>query len=162
LPGVGRVENAISIKVLCFRFYVLGFKNNLNVVAYVPFVCGGTMAYKSFEDLEVWQSACRISVRIYGILKNCRDYGIKDQMTRAAVSIASNIAEGAERNSKKEFIHFLHIAKGSSAELRTQLYIAGEIGIIDLDVQKELLEDLVILSKKLHSLIRSISLTLNT
>jgi four helix bundle protein len=161
LPGVGRVENAISIKVLCFRFYVLGFKNNLNVVAYVSFVCGGTMAYMSFEDLEVWQNACRISVLIYGILKDCRDYGIKDQMTRAAVSIASNIAEGAERNSKK-IIHFLHIAKGSSAELRTQLYIAGEIGIIDLDVQKELLEDLVILSKKLHSLIRSISLTLNT
>lgn len=118
---------------------------------------GSQMAYKSFEDLEVWQSACRISVRIYLMLKECRDYGMKDQMTRAAVSIASNIAEGCERDSIKESIHFLHIAKGSSAELRTQLHIAGEIGIIDLNARKELIEDLVTLSRKLHSLIRTFS-----
>jgi four helix bundle protein len=118
---------------------------------------GSQMAYKSFEDLDVWQSACRISVRIYRILKECRDYGMKDQMTRAAVSIASNIAEGCERDSIKESIHFLHIAKGSSAELRTQLYIAGEIGIIDLNAKKELIEDLAILSRKLHCLIRTFS-----
>lgn len=48
------------------------------------------MAYNSFEDLEIWQKACRVSVRVYEILDNCRDYGLKDQMTRAAVSIASN------------------------------------------------------------------------
>ena len=60
------------------------------------------MAYNSFEDLEIWQKACRVSVRIYEILGDCKDYGLKDQMTRAAVSIASNIAEGAERDSKAE------------------------------------------------------------
>jgi len=80
-------------------------------------------------------------------------------MTRAAVAIASNIAEGVERNTKKEFIHFPHIAKGSSAELRTQLHTTGEIGIIGLDVQKEFIKDLIIISRKLYSLIRTISQT---
>ncbi len=82
------------------------------------------MAYRSFEELDVWQRACKLAVRAYEILKGCRDYGLKDQMTRAAISIASNIAEGAERNSKAETIRFLHIAKGSAGELRTQVYIA--------------------------------------
>jgi four helix bundle protein len=77
------------------------------------------MAYQSFEDLEVWKKALALSTKVYGVLKRTHDFGLKDQMTRAAVSIASNIAEGAERDSKAEFIRFLHIAKGSAAELRT-------------------------------------------
>ena len=55
------------------------------------------MAYNSFEDLEVWKRACNLAVQTYGMMRTCRDYGFKDQMTRAAVSVASNIAEGAER-----------------------------------------------------------------
>ncbi len=89
-------------------------------------------------------------------LSTCRDYGLKDQMCRAAVSIASNIAEGAERDSKKEFICFLHIAKGSAAELRTQVYIATKIGIVKSDKQKEIVAELVALSKMLHQLAASI------
>ena len=69
------------------------------------------MAYSSFEDLEVWLRACRLAVRIYEVLRDCKDYGLKDQMCRAAVSIASNIAEGAERGTAVEFMRFLHIAK---------------------------------------------------
>jgi four helix bundle protein len=76
------------------------------------------MTYQSFEELEVWKRACALAVQTYEIMKACRDYGLKDQMTRAAVSIASNIAEGAERDSKAEYIRFLHIAKGSAAEPR--------------------------------------------
>ena len=114
------------------------------------------MAYESFENLEVWKSGCRVAVRIYEILKTCKDYGLKDQMTRAAVSVPSNIAEGAERDSKLEFIRFLHIAKGSAAELRTQLYIARQIGTIDENIQKELAEELKTLSAMLHGLIKSI------
>lgn len=113
------------------------------------------MAYRSFEDLEVWQSACCISVRVYQLLRACRDFGMKDQMTRSAVSIASNIAEGSERDSTKEFIRFLNIAKGSSAELRTQIHIAGEIGILTKTVQQELIEELKTLSRKLHKLIQT-------
>lgn len=65
------------------------------------------MSYQSFENLEVWKRASRIAVTVYQQFKECRDYGLKDQVTRAAVSIASNIAEGYERNTKREFIRFL-------------------------------------------------------
>jgi len=116
------------------------------------------MAYSSFEDLDVWQRACRLGVRIYQLLKNCKDYGLKDQMTRSAVSIASNIAEGAERDSALEFIRFLHIAKGSAAELRTQVYIACKIEVIKEPIQKELTNELKNISSMIHGLIKSLKL----
>jgi four helix bundle protein len=114
------------------------------------------MAYRSFEDLEIWQRACRVAVRVYEVLQDCRDYGLKDQMTRAAVSIASNIAEGAERDSKAEFIRFLHIAKGSSAELRTQVYIAQQIKVVPVKLEKELVSELKAISSMIHALIKSL------
>jgi len=116
------------------------------------------MAYQSFEDLEVWKKALAVSVKVYDILKDTRDYGLKDQMTRAAVSIASNIAEGAERDSKVEFVRFLHIAKSSAAELRTQVYIANRIKILSDEKAKELVDELIMLSKQLHALIKHIKL----
>lgn len=114
------------------------------------------MGFSSFEDLEVWKKSCRLAVRIYQVLDGCRDYGLKDQMTRAAVSISSNIAEGSERNSIKDFVRFLHIAKGSSAELRTQVYISGKIGLLEKEIQQEITKELVSISKMLHKLIRSL------
>jgi len=116
------------------------------------------MTYQSFEDLEVWQKAYKLSVKIYRLLENCRDYGLRDQMTRAGVSIASNIAEGAERGSNAEFIRFLHISKGSAAELRTQIAIAGEIGIIQESDKNELIAETRSISKMLHALIKSLKL----
>jgi four helix bundle protein len=116
------------------------------------------MACSSFEDLDVWQRACRLGVRIHEVLKNCKDYGLKDQMTRSAVSIASNIAEGAERDSSLEFIRFLHIAKGSAAELRTQVYIACKIEVIKEPIQKELTNELKNISSMIHGLIKSLKL----
>ena len=112
--------------------------------------------YYSFEDLEVWKRATRLAVRIYEVLKHCRDFGLKDQMTRSAISIASNIAEGAERGSVAEFIRFLHISKGSAAELRTQIYIAADLKILTSNLEKELIEELKTLSKQLQSLINSL------
>lgn len=97
--------------------------------------------YQSFESLEVWKRSSRLAVKIYGALKECRDYGLKDQMTRAAISIPSNIAEGYDRGTNKEFIRYLNIAKGSAAELRTQLYIAREIGEISQKTMMELTEE---------------------
>ncbi len=115
------------------------------------------MAYGSFENLEVWQRARDLAVLLYRLLKDCRDFGLKDQMTRAAVSIASNIAEGAERGSTADYIRHLHIAKGSAAELRTQIDIAAEIGsILPAKQANELIAELKSLSKMLHGLIRSL------
>ena len=112
--------------------------------------------YQSFEQLDVWKKATAVAVKIVAALKDSKDYAIKDQMTRAAVSIASNIAEGSERNSYKEYIHFLHIAKGSAAELRTQLIIAHEVGLVDAALFEQMTPELVEISKMLHGLIKSI------
>jgi len=115
------------------------------------------MAYSSFEDLEVWRRACRLAVEIYRILEDTRDYGLKDQMTRSAVSIASNIAEGAERGTQAEFIRFVRIAKGSAAELRTQLYIAKEVGAISKSGKvSELIEE----SKEISSMLQGLAVSL--
>ncbi len=113
--------------------------------------------YNSFEELDVWKRACCLAVGIYESLRNCRDYGLKDQMNRSAVSIASNIAEGAERNSRAEYIRFLHIAKGSAAELRTQVYIAQQIGIYQNTQATELVTELKEISSMLQGLIKSLS-----
>ena len=112
------------------------------------------MAYSSFEELDVWKRSCQLAVRIYELLKDCRDFGLKDQMTRSAVSIPSNIAEGAERGSKPEFIRFLHIAKGSAAELRTQVYIAEKVGLLPAENRQELVQELKGISAMLQGLIK--------
>ena len=111
----------------------------------------------NFEDLEVWQDSCRLAVDIYKTFEQCRDRGLKDQVTRAAVSIASNIAEGAERRTAKEFATFLYIAKGSAAELRTQLYISAKVNIIHADQCKDLTDRCKTISKRLQSLISAIN-----
>ena len=92
---------------------------------------------EAFEQLQVWKRSSRLSVNLYKSLVNCNDYGLRDQVTRAAVSIPSNIAEGFERNSNKQFAHYLQIAKGSCGELRPQLYICSEIGVLDTKVARE-------------------------
>jgi four helix bundle protein len=116
--------------------------------------------FRSFEDLDVWKRSCQRCVRIYELLKECRDFGLKDQMQRAAVSIASNIAEGAERGGK-DFVRFLIIARGSAAELRTQCYIAAKIGILTTQQLQPLIVELKELSKMLTGLARSIKKRLN-
>lgn len=87
--------------------------------------------YQTFEDLLVWKEGMRLCVDVYALLKDCRDYSFRDQIQRAAVSVPSNVAEGFERQTDKEFVQFLFIAKGSCAELRTQLYLAGELNFIE-------------------------------
>ena len=85
------------------------------------------MKITRFEGLECWQEATSLAIDIYKITSEGdfgKDYGLRDQLRRAAVSIASNIAEGKERETPSEFIRFLYIAKGSTGELKTQLYIA--------------------------------------
>ncbi len=110
---------------------------------------------RHFEDLEIWQESKGLAVEIYKNLRNCKDYGLRDQMQRSSVSVPSNIAEGFERNSNKEFIQYLYIAKGSCGELRTQIYIAREVGILDKLVADQLIEQTKKISSKIFKLIQT-------
>jgi four helix bundle protein len=92
------------------------------------------MSVRRFEDLVAWQKARQLTQRVYGLTggeRFAKDYGLKDQIQRAAVSVMSNIAEGFERSGLQEFHQFLVIAKASCAEVRSQLYVALDIGYID-------------------------------
>ena len=109
-----------------------------------------------FENLEVWKAGCRLAVDVYSELQKSRDSGLRDQMQRAAVSISSNIAEGSERRSKKEFVQFLYIARGSCAELRTQLYIAVSIGAIPADSASTLVAETKRIAAMLTGLITTL------
>ena len=94
---------------------------------------GDKIKIERFEDLIAWQKARQLAKIIYTITRRdlfARDFGLSGQIQRAAVSIMSNIAEGFERGGRKEFHQFLSIAKGSCAELRSQLYVALDIGYI--------------------------------
>jgi four helix bundle protein len=91
------------------------------------------MAVSRFEELVCWQEAAKLAVDVYSLSnmqKFSRDFGFRDQLRRSAVSIPSNIAEGKERETVSELIRYLYIAKGSAGELKTQLYLAREIGYI--------------------------------
>ena len=92
-----------------------------------------------FESLEVRQKSFDLTADVYQAFESCKDYGLKDHVTRSALSVPSNISEGFERNSNREFIHFLRIAKGSCGELRTQLLLAQRIN----HLRKPLGNDLV-------------------
>jgi len=114
------------------------------------------MAYTSFEDLDVWKRSTSLAVRIINALRSSREFGLKDQITRAAVSIPSNIAEGSERYSNREYSRFLYIARGSAAELRTQLYIARNTCLLDIELASELIEEVKEISAMLRGLARSL------
>jgi four helix bundle protein len=115
------------------------------------------MAYQSFEKLEVWKRACRLAVDVCRTLTKSKQYVLKDQMQRAAISIPSNIAEGSERDSKQDFIRFLRIAKGSAAELRTQCYIALKLELLTKDDADNFVQETKEISAMLQGLIRSLS-----
>ena len=89
-----------------------------------------------FKDLRVWRDSVSLAQEIYQLTLKSKfnnDWGLRDQIRRAAVSVSSNIAEGHERGSHKDSIRFFYIAKGSIAEVISQLYVAQKIGYIDAD-----------------------------
>ena len=115
------------------------------------------MKLVGYKSLKVWQKAMDLATLIYILTKKLpkeESYGLVSQMRRAAVSIASNIAEGHDRNTDKEFVQFLSIARGSNSELETQLYVCINIGYFQ---EKDLQDALLIiseLSNMLSSLIK--------
>jgi len=97
--------------------------------------------FKKFEDIEAWKKARELTKRIYRTAKIgefAKDFGLRNQICRAAVSIMSNIAEGYDRSGKGEFIQFLATAKGSAAEVRSQLYVALDQSYVNEDDFREL------------------------
>ena len=109
-----------------------------------------------FEDLAVWKRSARLSAELYKSLKDLKDFGFRDQITRAGLSIPSNIAEGYERESAKETANFLNYAKGSAGELRTQLYIGMDIGYIERDAGLAWIREAEEISRMLHGLMQTI------
>ena len=108
-----------------------------------------------FEDLQVWQLARTVTAKVYACSKAgpfSKDFGLRDQMQRAAVSILSNVAEGVERRSDNSFHQFLAIANGSTAELRAQLYVALDQGYMSRQTFDELRHDVVRIGKMLARL----------
>ena len=100
---------------------------------------------KTHKDLEVWKKSIEMVTKIYSLTQSFPKeelYGLTNQMRRAAVSVPSNIAEGAGRNSNKELMQFLSIASGSLAELETQIIIANNLGYLNND-QKEVIIQLI-------------------
>ena len=110
-----------------------------------------------FEDIEAWQDARALVKVIYEMTGNGpfgRDFGLRDQIRRAAVSVMSNIAEGFERGSNKDFVRFLYMAKGSAGEVRSQLYVATDLGYLDKRQTDALLDQVQTVSRRIAAFIR--------
>jgi len=109
-----------------------------------------------FEDMEVWQRARAFAKTIFQLIQQkpfCNDWSLKDQIDRSSGSIMDNIAEGFERGSKNEFVHYLSIAKGSAGETRSQLYRAKDRDCIDLKTFNDLTKEAENISKQLSGFI---------
>jgi four helix bundle protein len=109
-----------------------------------------------FEELEVWKVSMDLCTAIYTLTKDenfTRDFGLKDQIRRSAVSVPSNISEGYERDSKKQFLYFLIVAKGSCGELRTQLKIARNLNYLDEQTYITVNEQCLSVSRQLKGFI---------
>ncbi len=100
------------------------------------------------------EAAARLSAEVYKETANLRDFGFRDQITRAGLSVPSNIAEGHERETNKETANIFNYAKGSAGELRTQIYIGMEIGYIKRELGKNWIAEVSEISRMLHALIK--------
>jgi four helix bundle protein len=115
------------------------------------------MTIKSFEDLLAWQKAQDMAVLVYINFGSSKDFGFRDQICRASVSVSNNIAEGFDRYSKREFARFLYIAKGSCAEVKSMLYLAKRLRLLDEDKAKDIQGLCEETSKIIRGLIKSLT-----
>lgn len=113
--------------------------------------------FNSFEEIISWKKARLFNHKIYLTTENQyfkKDFDLTRQIRRASISISSNIAEGFERNTDKEFIYFLYVAKASAGEVRSQLYLAYDLGYISEEEFEQLLESITEISKLLSGFIK--------
>ena len=115
------------------------------------------MTVTHFEDLQIWKDARRLAKEVYGVTsgpKFSKDFNLRGQIRSAAVSVMSNIAEGFERSGNQEFAQFLHVAKGSCGEVRSQLYVALDQGYLSTSESEQFLNALKRLSSMIGGLIQ--------
>ena len=118
------------------------------------------MTIQNFEELLIWQEARTICKRIYADFRRINDYGFKDQIQRAVVSIMNNIAEGFDRSKitrdNKQFISFLNIASGSCGEVKSMLYLAQDLNYLSLEEAEQLRKDCISISAKITGLVMTL------
>ncbi|MCL2682738.1 MAG: four helix bundle protein [Bacteroidales bacterium] len=114
------------------------------------------MKFDRFEDILVWQKAKQLTIKCYELFAESKDWGFKDQILRASVSIMNNIAEGFERKSNNEFKQFLFVAKGSCGEVRSMIILANDLKKINQTQYTELFNLSEEISKMLSSLIKKL------
>jgi four helix bundle protein len=115
------------------------------------------MKFERFEDIQIWQKAQDLCVLLYLILASNKDFKFRDQLQSAAVSIMNNVAEGFERQNKKEFARFLYIARGSCGEVRSMAYLAVRLKYLSQDQFQDIHNRTTEISRMTHGLIKSIT-----
>lgn len=117
--------------------------------------------FKRFEDIQAWQKSREITRSVYRVTKNgqfAKDFGLRDQIRRASVSIMANIAEGFARRSDKDFAYFLNISRSSGAEVQSHLYVAFDEGYVDENEFREIYSGLEEVSKMIFGLVKHLVL----
>jgi four helix bundle protein len=109
---------------------------------------------RKFEDLVIWQESRVLVVDIYNMMRSLKDYGFKDQIQRATVSIMNNISEGSESGSDAICIRYLKIAKGSCAEVRSMLYICDDLLVCNSEESLNLRNKTIKIASGIHQLIK--------
>ena len=114
------------------------------------------MKINHFEEIEAWKKSQLIAVRIYKLLQANLDFGFKNQIQRAVVSISNNIAEGFDRGSDADFRRFLFIALGSCSEVKSMIYIAHHLSYLSIDDSIQMRKDLTEISRMIKGFIRTL------
>lgn len=115
------------------------------------------MGIQKFEDIIAWQKAQDLAVDVYSEFRNLKDYGFRDQICRASVSVSNNIAEGFDRNSDADFARFLYFAIASCSEVRSMLYLSARLEYISEDKKSDLLSKSEEVSRIIRGLLKSIN-----
>ena len=115
------------------------------------------MKIQRFEDIIAWQKAQDLAVTIYNLFKDSRDFGFRDQIQRASVSVSNNIAEGFDRMSDKEFVRFLYIALASCSEVKSMIYLSEKLNYLDKVQTLPLIEQCNEVGKIIRGFIKSLS-----